>query len=368
MNQFYNIRAAATKGAPNEVFIYDEIGFWGTTAQTFHNAIQALSGKIVVRINSPGGNVFDAIAIHSMLSRLPDVETITDGLAASAASVIFAAGKARKMAKAAFVMIHNPWSYTQGSADDMRKEADILEGITNALVKLYKGSSSKSEEELREMMDEETWMDGDAALAAGFATEVFEAPVAKASVRSDRYSRTPKSLLAPMNGAEKAGDNSTMKEKILALLGVEANARETFLVGAFAALGVDDKAIEKAQASGDQNFLSVHVEARITDLNNKLAAAEARASEQEGIAKAFLDTAGVKTAPKDANEAKTLFASAVKTAASKEAAEILASQGQTKPVDNARAEANTNHSPAAVGLDRVEAALRARREAGNSNN
>ena len=153
MNQFYNIRAAATEGAPNEVFIYDEIGFWGTTAQTFHNAIQALSGKIVVRINSPGGNVFDAIAIHSMLSRLPDVETITDGLAASAASVIFAAGKARKMAKAAFVMIHNPWTYAQGSADDMRKEADILEGITNALVKLYKGSSSKSEEELREMME-----------------------------------------------------------------------------------------------------------------------------------------------------------------------------------------------------------------------
>ena len=362
MNQFYNIRAAATDGAPNEVYIYDEIGFWGTTAQTFHNAIQALSGKIVVRINSPGGNVFDAIAIHSMLARMPDVETVTDGLAASAASVIFAAGKVRKMAKAAFVMIHNPWAYAQGSADDMRKEADILDGITTALVKLYKGSSSKSEEELREMMDQETWMDGDAALAAGFATEVFEAPVVKASISEGRYRRTP-AAFAAMKAVEQPKDS--MSSKLLALLGMSETGREKFLASAVTSLGVTEAAIEAAEKENKADFIATHIEARVKQADDARATAEAQAKEANDRFAALVAAAGIDA---KATDFKAAIAAAIKTAASKEAAEILAAQGQKKPVDNARAEADNNHSPATVGLDRVEAALRARREAGNSNN
>lgn len=353
MNQFYNIRAAATEGAPNEVFIYDEIGFWGTTAQTFHNAIQALSGKIVVRINSPGGNVFDAIAIHSMLSRLPDVETITDGLAASAASVIFAAGKARKMAKAAFVMIHNPWSYTQGSADDMRKEADILEGITNALVKLYKGSSSKSEEELREMMDQETWMDGDAALAAGFATEVFEAPVVKASILAGRYKRTP-TAFAAIPAVEQPKDS--MSNKLLALLGMSETGREKFLASAVTSLGVTDAAIEAAEKDGKADFIATHIEARIRQADEGRSAAEAQAKEANDKLASMIAAAGIDA---KATDYKAAIAAAIKTAASKEAAEILASQGQTKPVDNHKEASKEAKASELTGLNRLVASLRA---------
>lgn len=352
MNQFYNIRAAATEGAPNEVFIYDEIGFWGTTAQTFHNAIQALSGKIVVRINSPGGNVFDAIAIHSMLSRLPDVETITDGLAASAASVIFAAGKARKMAKAAFVMIHNPWSYTQGSADDMRKEADILEGITNALVKLYKGSSSKSEEELREMMDEETWMDGDAALAAGFATEVFDAPVAKASISEGRYKRTPTAFAAIQAGDKQ---RTNLKKELLALLGVSETGREKFLASAVASLGVTDAAIEAAEKENKADFISAHIEARVKQADDARNVAEAQAKEASDKLAALVAAAGIDA---KATDYKAAIADAIKTAASKEAAEILASQGQTKPVDNHKEAEKRERNAKLTGLDLLVNALR----------
>lgn len=353
MNQFYNIRAATTEGAPNEVFIYDEIGFWGTTAQTFHNAIQALSGKIVVRINSPGGNVFDAIAIHSMLSRLPDVETVTDGLAASAASVIFAAGKARKMAKAAFVMIHNPWAYAQGSAEDMRKEADILEGITSALVKLYKGSSSKSEEELRKMMDEETWMDGDAALAAGFATEVFEAPVVKASISAGRYKRTPKAF-ACMQHVEKPKDS--MSSKLLALLGVSGTQREEFLASAVTSLGVTEAAIEAAQKDNNAEFIASHIEARVKQADEARSAAEAKAKEANDKLASLLSAAGIDA---KATDYKAAIAAAIKTAASKEAAEILAAQGQTKPVDNHKEVSKEAKASELTGVDRVVAALRA---------
>jgi ATP-dependent protease ClpP protease subunit len=353
LNQFYNIRAAATEGAPNEVFIYDEIGFWGTTAQTFHNAIQALSGKIVVRINSPGGNVFDAIAIHSMLSRLPDVETITDGLAASAASVIFAAGKARKMAKAAFVMIHNPWSYTQGSADDMRKEADILEGITNALVKLYKGSSSKSEEELREMMDQETWMDGDAALAAGFATEVFEAPVVKASISAGRYKRTP-TAFAAIPAVEQPKDS--MSNKLLALLGMSETGREKFLASAVTSLGVTDAAIEAAEKDGKADFIATHIEARVKQADEARSAAEVQAKEANDKLASLIAAAGIDA---KATDYKAAIAAAIKTAASKEAAEILAAQGQTKPVDNHKEASKEAKASELTGVDRIVASLRA---------
>lgn len=353
MNQFYNIRAAATEGAPNEVFIYDEIGFWGTTAQTFHNAIQALSGKIVVRINSPGGNVFDAIAIHSMLSRLPDVETVTDGLAASAASVIFAAGKARKMAKAAFVMIHNPWTYAQGSADDMRKEADILEGITNALVKLYKGSSSKSEDELREMMDQETWMDGDAALAAGFATEVFDAPIAKASISAGRYKRTP-TAFAAIQADDKPRTN--LKKELLALLGVSETGREKFLASAVASLGVTDAAIEAAEKENKADFIAAHIEARVKQADDARSTAEAQAKEASDKLAALVAAAGIDA---KATDYKAAIAAAIKTAASKEASEILAAQGQTKPVDNHKEASKEAKASELTGVDRIVASLRA---------
>lgn len=353
MNQFYNIRAAVTEGAPNEVFIYDEIGFWGTTAQTFHNAIQALSGKIVVRINSPGGNVFDAIAIHSMLSRLPDVETVTDGLAASAASVIFAAGKVRKMAKAAFLMIHNPWAYAQGSAEDMRKEADILEGITSALVKLYKGASSKSEDELREMMDEETWMDGDVALAAGFATEVFEAPIVKASISAGRYKRTP-TAFAAIQADDKPRTN--LKKELLALLGVSETGREKFLASAVASLGVTDAAIEAAEKENKADFIATHIEARVKQADDARSSAEAQAKETSEKLASLLTAAGIDA---KATDYKAAIAAAIKTAASKEAAEILAAQGQTKPVDNHKEASKEAKASELTGVNRIVASLRA---------
>jgi hypothetical protein len=243
------------------------------------------------------------------------------------------------MSSAAYLMIHSPWTIAVGNSNVMKDEAELLGKLNATFAKIYQNSSNKTAEEVQKMMDDETWMTSEEAKASGFATELVDGSKPKASVRADRYSRTPKSLLAPMNGTENAGDNNTMKEKSLALLGVEATARETFLVGAFAALGVDDKAIDKAQASGDQSFLSVLIEARINDLNGKLTAAEARAGAQEGLAKALLASAGITVTPKDQEEAKTLFASALKTKASAEAAEILASRGINKPLDNAKASA-----------------------------
>jgi hypothetical protein len=148
-------------------------------------------------------------------------------------------------------------------------------------------------------------------------------------------------------------------------LGVSETGREKFLASAVASLGVTDAAIEAAEKENKADFIATHIEARVKQADDARSTAEAQAKEANDKLASILTAAGIDA---KATDYKAAIAAAIKTAASKEAAEILAAQGQTKPVDNARSEANTNHSPAAVGLDRVEAALRARREAGNSNN
>jgi len=155
MNSWYNIKAAASGGV-SEVFVYGEIGDWGITAERFNRDVATLSGKILVRINSLGGSVFDAVAMHTYLGSLPDVETIVDGIAASAASVVFAAGKVRKMAKAGYLMIHNPWTFAAGNADDLRKEAGLLDSITATLVGVYQSVSTDDEDAIRRETSEET--------------------------------------------------------------------------------------------------------------------------------------------------------------------------------------------------------------------
>lgn len=347
MNNWYNIKVASSVGGVNEVFIYEEIGAWGITASQFVRDLQALSGKIQVRINSLGGSVFDAIAIHSYLSKTPEVETIVDGIAASAASMIFAAGKVRKMASSAYLMIHNPWSFAMGGSEDMRKEADILDKIANTLSGIYVAASSKTVEEVKAMMDAETWMDGVEALASGFATEIVSGSSPKASIQAGRFNRTPSTLIAaPVATAEtKPTAPPNMSNRLLALLGINGSEREQFLASAFTALGVTESAIETAQKEGKPDFLAEHINARITDLAEKLTdaekkalEAEARATAQEGTAKALLSALGVNDAGTD--PAATVE-TAIKAKASAEAAEILASKGITKALDTAKASTST---------------------------
>lgn len=182
---WYEIKAAGDGVA--EVFIYEQIGedYWaeGVTAVDFVNELNALSAsEIHLHINSPGGSVFDGVAIHNALLRHPaKVTTFIDGLAASIASVIALAGDRVVMASNALFMIHNPWGGVQGDASEMRKMAEVLDKITITLVNTYEESSSLSRDEILAAMDAETWYTADEALAAGFIDEVSTAIRAAAS-------------------------------------------------------------------------------------------------------------------------------------------------------------------------------------------
>lgn len=184
-----------------EIRIYDEIGFWGVAAKDFVselNLATAEADKIVVSINSPGGDVFDAFAIYNALRRanLP-IETRADGVAASAASLIFMAGDERIMPDNAMLMIHNAWTNAAGTAADLRKTAEAMDKIRDGIVAAYT-RSEQGDDEIIKMMDDVTWMSALEAQALGFCT-LIEEPVQVAASISVNAMQMLERLAAPQN-------------------------------------------------------------------------------------------------------------------------------------------------------------------------
>jgi len=182
-----------------EIYLYSEIGYWGITAGQFADALNAQRGKsITLRINSPGGDVFDGLAMYSLLSTWPaPVTAQIDGLAASAASVVMLGASSVSMTKGAFVMVHNAWGVSLGNANDMRDFASVLDQIDANLADLYAAKSGASAKDWRDIMSAETWFNADQAIAAKLVDNVIDAPAAKAALGPALYRNAPKELLEP---------------------------------------------------------------------------------------------------------------------------------------------------------------------------
>lgn len=214
--KWWDIRARlnAQGASVVEIRIYDEIGFYGTDAQAFISQLDAAAvnaAEIVVAINSPGGDVFDAFAIYNALRRYAGkVTTRVDGVAASAASLIVMAGDRVVMPENAMLMIHNPWTVAVGGSEDLRNVAEMIDKARDGIVAAYRNKSGKTDEELIAMMDATTWLTASEAVEAGFADEI-EAPVKiAASANSARIfaklTNIPESVKALMNGV---GDSAS---------------------------------------------------------------------------------------------------------------------------------------------------------------
>ncbi len=186
---WYRITAEGNAPETADLHVYDAIGSWydGVTAKQFVTDLAKLPQSIKtirVHVNSPGGDVFDALAIANALRQHPAaVEMSIEGLAASAATIITnGGGDSIKIAENALVMIHNPFGFAVGTARDMRNVADALDRSARAIVATYQRHSPLAREELASMMEAVTWMDADEALANGFATEKVEGLKAAASI------------------------------------------------------------------------------------------------------------------------------------------------------------------------------------------
>lgn len=178
--KWYEIQAAADEKAT--IFIYDEISSWGITASQFVKDLQAVKAKeITLRLNSPGGDVFDGMAIYNALKGHPaTVRAEVDGLAASIASIIAMAGDTIHMAENAFFMIHNAWALAVGDSGQMMQMSETLDKIDTQMQKIYTKRTGHPQDKIKEMMIAETWMDADEAQGFGFADTIGE-PIAAAA-------------------------------------------------------------------------------------------------------------------------------------------------------------------------------------------
>ncbi len=178
-----------------DVYIYGDITSWewlesDVSSFTLAKELQELSEEVKninVYISSYGGEVKEGLAIYKALKRHPaKVTTHADGFACSIASVIFAAGDERLMSDVDLLMIHNAWINVGGDSESLRKQADELEKITQASINAYLDVLNIEEEELKELMNAETWLNGQEALEMGFATKLVNGKEKQAITQSVR--------------------------------------------------------------------------------------------------------------------------------------------------------------------------------------
>jgi ATP-dependent protease ClpP protease subunit len=181
------LRSELTADGAGEIWLYDVIdpygGFWGISAAEIVQALQAVGdGPVTVHINSPGGDVFEAIAIYNNFRAHKGLVTmVVEGVAASAASVVMAAGNRVEVAPNAQVMIHDGWGYVDGNQEKVHKYGDLLDRTSQNMAGMYAAKGGGEPDAWRALMQAETWyVGGDEIVATGLADAVTEAAPAVA--------------------------------------------------------------------------------------------------------------------------------------------------------------------------------------------
>lgn len=176
------------------IYIYEEIGYWGVEAADFVRDLQSVAGlNLEVHINSPGGDVFDGLAIFNALKQHAERAQVTvriDGLAASAASFIAQAGDIVKISRNAQMMIHDASGMCWGNATDMQTMADLLNKCSDNIADIYAVKAGGTVEAWRAAMKAETWYTGLEAVAAGLADEIDGQPPSPSSRVRKRTQRS----------------------------------------------------------------------------------------------------------------------------------------------------------------------------------
>jgi len=322
-NRWYAISKTenSASGDSVEVSIYDEIGFGGVTAKDFVAEVGKLKGQhIDLRVNSVGGSVIEGAAIYNALRRHKGGLTVhVDGLAASMASVIAMAGEEVLMADNAMLMIHNPWSMSVGDANDLRKEADVLDKLKKTLVNAYTRKTGMDSTEISSLMDAETWLDATQAVAMNFADGIEDGIEAAASI-------TPESARARFD----TFSNFMARKSAKNIKAEEAAPEVAEPVVSVTDAPVTEDAVDISTKVNMNAELQAKVDALQADLAAKVEAEAAQAQASEDIAKeletlkAEVERLTAESASKDEEITALLAAS---KSAGDQAAAIVASVG-----------------------------------------
>lgn len=201
---------AKSRGQRGELYLYEAIGegfFGGITAKTFSDSISGLGDvqALDIYINSPGGSVFDGVAIYNQIKRHKCQEKVVhiDGIAASIASVIAMAGTEIRIADNGMMMIHDPWGMSVGTAADMRKTAESLDKVRAVILDTYVSASGGNPEEISQWMEEETWMTADEAIGRGFASKKSgEKMLNSAFPMLNKFNKVPEQLMKQVSNED----------------------------------------------------------------------------------------------------------------------------------------------------------------------
>lgn len=211
---------AAVESTSDTITIYGVIGQdWygeGVTVSRIDAALRAIGDNpVTVYINSPGGDMFEGLAIYNRLREHSQaVTTKVLGLAASAASVIYMAGEQREVATSAFLMIHNCWTLAVGNRHALRDTSDTMEEFDAAMADLYAEQSGQEVAEIAEMMDDETFIRGKRAVELGFATGLLSSD--EITERQDEQAQQSNALKAMDVALAKAGMTRNERRELFA--------------------------------------------------------------------------------------------------------------------------------------------------------
>jgi ATP-dependent Clp protease, protease subunit len=205
-----DVRNVADNGI--EIMLYDPIdAYFGVSAKAIASAIGSDKARpVTLRINSPGGDVFEGRAIASILrGHAGPTKVVIDGLAASAATTVAIAAKTVEMADGAFFMVHRSWAWTAGNKNDLLELAALLEKIDGEIAADYARKTGGKLADMLKMMDAETWLTATEAKDMGFVDAVVEAPAQFKNFNLEAFERAPEKLIAAMKVASEAAPGPT---------------------------------------------------------------------------------------------------------------------------------------------------------------
>lgn len=231
-----------------EIMIYDVIGWPFISADDFVRALAGITAKTVtVRINSPGGDVFDGMAIFNALKTYNGkVVTRIEGIAASMASVIALAGKEVQAYANTMYMIHEPYAFTAGNQYSLRELADILEKMSGQMIDIYSSNASPGKREIAQMMKDEAWLTAKEAKEKGFIDTVLDGKGAKAQFDLSMFSNVPDGL----DGGREGGELTEREiERALRDAGASRSFAKSVAVGRSAGNEGDQRDVESLKSS-----------------------------------------------------------------------------------------------------------------------
>lgn len=219
MSKFWNWNVEAS--GENELIIDGVIASesWfddEVTPKQFRDELKQHSGNITVRINSPGGDVFAGIAIYNMLNEHEGEVTIKiDGIAASIASLIAMAGDKIVMLPGSMMMVHNPWTFAAGNADDLEQVVESLKKCSESMLPIYVARTGQEESKVKELLKAETWMTAQDAVELGFADEAIESKTSPADAMAkiqDLTSSIKSAVMQPVMSIKKKAEATNVPD------------------------------------------------------------------------------------------------------------------------------------------------------------